>query len=163
MNTYAEPASEPLSLSRRAPITTVSASKSTEKPNWSPAAPSSARSFACWLHSPSSSRMNTYAEPESEPLSLSKRAPITAVSPETEAEKPNSSPAAPSLARSLSTSVSVGVCAQLDAPLRNNPSPSRTPGRSRKFTKNLASTIVSPDQKWSPGPQQGLRNQAYGD
>jgi hypothetical protein len=54
-----------------------------------------------------STRLNTYAEPESAPLSSLNPAPMTATSPETDAEWPNSSPAAPSEASHLADSLRI--------------------------------------------------------
>ena len=99
-NTYAEPESLPLSLSPNAPATAVSPLSDTEKPKASKSAPSEAVSRDCWLQTVPR-RSNTYAEPDSSPLSSSRHAPITAMSLSTDAERPNSSPAAPSEAVSL--------------------------------------------------------------
>ena len=64
----------------------------------SPAAPSFGRSLAiCWPDVVS----KRYAEPESMPLSASCQAPTIAVVPLIDTSMPNSSPAAPSIGRSL--------------------------------------------------------------
>ena len=82
----------------------------TERPNWLPAAPSEARSFWLSVQAPvAGSRANTYAAPESTPLSSLKVAPTIAVLPLMETEAPNSSPAAPSEAKSFWLSVQTPV------------------------------------------------------
>ena len=85
VNTYADPLPGPLSPSYRAPITIVSPSIDTLKPNWSPPAYTFRVSFATCVQlearSPVVSRANTYADPLPDPSSSSPYAPITTVSP----------------------------------------------------------------------------------
>ena len=75
----------------------------TEKPNWSPAAPSSARSLKSWTGLAGSEMSKRYAEPDSGPLSSSRLAPTIAVAPPIATDTPNQSSAAPSSARSLAS------------------------------------------------------------
>ena len=91
-----------MSSLRNAPTMAVAPLIATELPKTSSAAPSSARSLACWVHTPPL-RVKTYAEPDSMPLSSSRHAPMTAVSPLMETERPKLSSAAPSSARSLAS------------------------------------------------------------
>ena len=73
----------------------------TERLNWSPAAPSGAVSFCCSVQL-APARTKTYADPASAPFALSSRmAPTTAVSPESDTQRPNWSSAAPSEAVSF--------------------------------------------------------------
>ena len=76
VNTYADPLSDALSSSYRAPITIVSLLIATLPPNWSPAAPSAAVSLATCVQpearSPAVTRVNTYADPLLDPSSSSK-------------------------------------------------------------------------------------------
>ena len=84
-NTYADPLLDPLSSSKYAVIAIVSPLIDTLRPNRSSAAPSLAVSFATCVHpearSPAASRVKTYADPLLDPLSSSRYAPITTVSP----------------------------------------------------------------------------------
>ena len=110
VNTYADPLLDPLSVSSfLAPMTTVSPSIDTLVPNQSLAAPSSAVSFASCVQpeprSPGVSRLNTYADPLSDPLSSSTYAPITIVLPSIDTLSPKRSLAAPSSAVSLASCV----------------------------------------------------------
>ena len=96
LNTYADPLPGPLSSSNRAPITTVSPSIDTLLPKLSPSAPSAAVSLAFCVQSEASSpvvsRVNTYADPLSDPSSSSPCAPITTVSPSIDTLMPKLSP-----------------------------------------------------------------------
>ena len=92
VKTYADPLMDPSSSSRYAPITIVSPSFDTLRANWSSAAPSPAVSLATCVQldarSPAVSRVKTYADPLSSPLSSSPFAPITTVSPSIDAVLP---------------------------------------------------------------------------
>ena len=78
-------------------------------PNPSLSVPPLAVSFETSDHVPSELFSNTYAEPEPSPSSSSKGDPTTAIDPETDTLRPNSSWAAPSLAVSFEPSVNVTV------------------------------------------------------
>ena len=92
VNTYADPLLSPLSSSLFAPITIVSPSIDTIKPNLSVSAPSSAVSLATCVQpeprSPAVARVNTYTDPR---VTSSPYAPTTIVSPSIETLLPNSS------------------------------------------------------------------------
>ena len=87
VKTYADPVLDPWSASPYAPTTTVFPSIETLLPNSSPAAPSFAVSLATCVQpearSPAVSRVNTYADPLDDP--------ITIVSPSIETLMPNTS------------------------------------------------------------------------
>ena len=89
-NTYADPL---LVSNWTATITTASPSIETLEPNSSFAAQSPAVSFATCVQpevrSPPVARMNTYADPLLSPLSSSRFAPITIVSPSIDTLLPN--------------------------------------------------------------------------
>ena len=92
-----------------APMTMVSFSIEVWMPKRSAAEPSDATSFwICTQLDPTFA--NTYAEPESAPLSSSWTAVTTAVVPQIAQLKPNSSPAAPSLGSSFAVCTHSPFC-----------------------------------------------------
>ena len=90
--------------SKRAPTNAISRLMETEKPKRSPPPASEGVSFCSSTQSVPLKR-NTYTDPQLMPLAQSSfRAPTTSVSPLTETEAPNSSPAAASEAISFCSS-----------------------------------------------------------
>ena len=109
----------------------VSPSIDTLPPNASFAAPSPAVSFATCVQpevrSPAVARANTYADPLLVPLSSSRFAPITIVSPSIDTLLPNQSSAAPSSAVSLATCVQPEARSPAVSRLNTNADPLSVP------------------------------------
>ena len=76
----------------------------TDAPKWSPASESAGRIFKVSAQPVVGERSKTYTAPVSRPLSSSRCAPTTAVSPNSETVEPKRSSGAPSLAVSFATS-----------------------------------------------------------